>query len=203
MRRLALVVAIACWVPPARAADTLTAAPQRSRLAELPDGSSRFGLAVEGGFPEGATASLVVRATPAARFWAGPAWSYVAWGVQGGVAITPWHFAVTPVLAAEAGRYFRADVSFLAKDEGGVPEELEPLLQRMTYSYASLQLGFDVGSQRGLSFGLRAGLSYVSIVTRGTVTVTPEQATDSRVSFSDPKLRGTVPSLKLGVTYFF
>lgn len=164
------------------------------------DGPARWGLLADAGFPSGASLSAVFRPVPSVRFFAGPAWNYVGFGVQGGVAVVPWHFAITPVLSAEVGRYFGADVSFIASDGSGVPKELKPLLEDMSYSYGALHAGIELGSQSGLTFSLRAGLAYVSLKARGTATTDSGGTT---VQFSDPRVRSTLPSVKLGLHYWF
>jgi hypothetical protein len=165
-------------------------------------GSARWGLVADAGFPEGAALSAVFRPVPSVRFFAGPAWNYVGFGVQGGVAVVPWHFALTPVLSAEVGRYFGADVSFVASNGQGVPPELKPLLEDMSYSYGAVHAGIELGSQSRLAFSIRAGLAYVSLKARGTVTST-DSGSGTTVEFRDPRVRGTLPSVKLGLHYWF
>jgi hypothetical protein len=109
---------------------------------------------------------------------------------------------VAPLVSAEAGRYFGSDVSFLARNSEGVPEELKPLLEDMGYWYAAAHVGIEVGSPRGLALSLRAGLSYMSLSAHGTVTVTDE-ATGTVVTLTDPRVRGTMPSVKLGIQFWF
>lgn len=184
----------------------LLLAPKPTRAEEAAglrgDAKPAWGLVVDAGFPEGGTVSLLFRPVPSVRFFAGPAWNWVGFGLQGGVAVAPWQLALTPVLSVEVGRYFSADASFLASESQGVPSEIAPLLDDVGYSYAAVHAGVEIGSQRGLVFSLRAGLSYLSLQARGTATVT-DADTGTVVQFTDPKVRGTVPSLKLGVLFWF
>jgi len=186
---IALALAVSVAALPARAQD----APAEGQL--------RLGVVVDAGFPQGASVGILVRPVPAIRFWAGPAWNYIGLGLQGGIAVVPWHFALTPVLSVEAGRYFSSDVSFLASDSQGVPPEIAPLLEDVSYSYAAVHAGLEFGSQTGMVFSLRAGLSYISLQARGTATVTDSSGTV--VQFTDPKVRGTIPSVKFGVLFWF
>jgi hypothetical protein len=176
--------------PPGAAADASRSA------AGLP----RWGLALGAGFPEFATASVVFRPLRPVRLQAGPSWNYFGWGLQGGVTLAPWAFAVTPVLSLDAGRFFASDLSFLASD-GDNGAAMKPLLENVSYSYAGAAVGLEVGSPRGLTFSIRIGLSYVSIATHGTGT--RSEADGSSVTLSDPSLNATLPSLKLGVQYWF
>jgi len=159
-----------------------------------------IGLALGSGFPDFATASLVYRPASHVRLSGGPAWNYVGWGVQGGVTLVPWSFWIAPLVSVEAGRFFRTNLGFLAKDSGGVPQEMKPLLEKIDFSYAALDVGLELGNQRGFSASIRLGLSYVSIAAHGTVTHTGDDGTV--VSMSNPVLHGTLPSLKLGFQYW-
>ncbi len=224
MRALATAVVLAFAVPalaeepteidPALAADKEAAsraglplpeadvaAEERARQEAAERRSHRWGIALDTGVPEGISAGVAFRPVPKLRLWAAPAWNYVGWGVQGGIAAVPWRFAVAPLFSAEAGYYFGTDVSFLARNSQGVPEELKPLLKDMGYWYAAAHAGIEVGSPRGLALSLRAGLSYIVLSSRGTATVT--DASGVVVTFSDPRVRGIMPSVKLGIQFWF
>jgi hypothetical protein len=166
-----------------------------------------FGIAVDGGAPEGLVLSALWRPAPYLRLWGGPNWNYVALGFHGGATIAPWSWPVAPTLSAEAGRYFSSDLTWLAKDASGVPAAVAPLLKDVGYTYASLQVGVELGDPRGLALSIRAGLSYISLVAHGTATMnasgaTPS-ATDARVELTDPRIRATFPSVKVGLQYWF
>jgi hypothetical protein len=167
----------------------------------------RFGVAADAGAPEGLVLSALWRPARYVRLSAGPSWNYVAFGLHAGATVVPWQWAFAPTLSAEAGHYFSGDLTWLATDAGGVPAGLEPLLRHVGYSYASVLLGVELGDPRGLSFSIRAGLSYLSLVARGTTTTNVSggipSATDARVELTDPRLRATMPSVKLGLQYWF
>jgi hypothetical protein len=164
-----------------------------------PDG--RFGALVDVGLPEGVAVSAAFRPVPMVRLFAGPAWNYLAFGIQGGVSVAPWRLAVTPVLTAEVGRYFGANASFLARGGQGVPSELSPLLKDMSYTYGAIHAGIELGSQRGLSFAFDVGLGYVALDAKGAVTKT--DSSGATATFRDPRVRATLPSVKLGFHYWF
>lgn len=161
--------------------------------------ASQWGLLTDAGLPQGVTLSAAYRPVPSLRIFAGPAWNYLAFGLQGGVSFAPWHLSVTPVLTVEAGRYFGANASFLAR--GGVPTELSTIMKDMTYTYGAIHAGIELGSQTGFSFALDLGLGYIALETKGTVTKT--DSSGSTVTFKDPRFQGTLPSLKLGFHYWF
>lgn len=178
--------------------------PAPSVAAGPSEGAPRLGLAFQAGFPEGVALGLLYRPLPSLRLWAGPAWNYASLGIQGGAAFHPWRLAVSPFLSVEAGRYFSSDMSFAAQGSSGVPEELAPLLDDVRYAYGAAHLGLEVGSPNGLAFSLSVGLAYVSVEARGTASSTADGGgTTAEVEFDDPKLRGTLPSVKLGLHYWF
>lgn len=197
MRPLAVFVALALFVSSARAADA------GGPPGEGAEGARSWGLLLDAGFPEGAAVGVVFRPVSEVRIWAGPAWNVVAFGVQGGVTVVPWHLGVSPILSLEGGRYFSADATFLANRSGGVPKEIEPLLEDVSYDYGALHLGVEVGARSGFAVSLRAGLAYVSLRARGTATATDSGSSGAIVTFTDPRVRATVPSVKLALQLWF
>jgi hypothetical protein len=195
--------------PVLTASPALPAPPPPPPLAVEPRGPDlpRFGLAVDAGAPEGVNVSLTWRPLAAVRLWGGPSWNYVAFGAHAGATLIPLSWIVSPILCVEAGRYFASDLTWLATRAGGVPDELAPLLEKVSYDYASLQLGLELGSQRGLAFSIRAGLSWFSLVARGTARTTASGGTtgasDAQVELTDPRFTATMPSVKMGLQYWF
>jgi hypothetical protein len=181
------------------AEETATASPPPPPAeAPLPKIGLRLGL----GGPDGATASLVVRPLPSLRVQAGMAWNYLGWGVQGGVAVTPFRWAVSPVLEASYGHFFGADLNKVIKD---VPEELQSLASDVGYDYLNGQVGIELGSPSGFTFSLGVGLSYFWSDIPGTSTTvqnpgTPDEAT---VTIVNPSLRAVIPSFRLGMLFYF
>jgi hypothetical protein len=174
-------------------------AAERARAEEA---FARLGLLVDAGFPEGAAVSVVWRPVPQIRIFAGPAFNVVAWGAQAGVTIVPWHLGLSPVLSLEGGRYFAPDAGYLARSSSGIPDELEPLLHDVAYDYAALHVGLELGTRDGLAVSLRVGLARVWLDAPGTATYVDEDS-GAVVSLSDPSLRGTLPSVKLGLQLWF
>jgi hypothetical protein len=208
-----LALSLALAAAPALAADaplpTPLPPPAGSAAADLPPPPPppleaawpRYGLRLDVGVPDGAVAAFVYRPLPALRLSAGPAWNYLGWGVQVGVAFTPIRWAVSPTLSADYGHYFDADASFLASS-AGVPEEVRPLLEKVGYDYLDAQLGLELGSPRGFSFFLRGGIAYLWTTVRGA-NQSISNAGASVVTVADPRIRATIPTVKLGFLYFF
>jgi hypothetical protein len=188
----------------ARAAGLPLPTPPRSTLPPeaTDDAHRRWGLLVDAGFPEGASVSAVSRPVSQLRFWAGPSYNVVAYGAQGGLAFVPWALGVSPVFSVEGGRYFSPDASFIARRADEIPDELEPLLEDVKYDYAAAHVGVEIGTRDGFALSLRAGLAYVSLRARGRATATSDDGTTT-VTFADPRIRGTIPSLKLGLQLWF
>ena len=166
-----------------------------------------FGILFATGIPSGVGVSAVFRPARALRVTAGPAWNYAAWGIQGGVTLAPWSWGITPTLGVEVGRFFDADLSRFVRNANGIPDGAKPLMQRVGYGYAAAMVGFEFGSQSGLAFFLRGGLAYFSLEARGSGTTTTSGGTaganDALVTLTDPRVRATLPSLQLGMQYFF
>jgi hypothetical protein len=168
-----------------------------------PDALPRFGVAASVGVPDGVVASALFRPIDMLRLSAGGTWNYFGFGLQAGVGLKPLQWPIAPTIDLEAGHYFDADMSWLADRNAGVPTELRPLLKKVGYNYANLQVGIEVGSSRSLVLFARAGISYLWTTIRGVSEVT-DTGTGQPVTvrIQDPLLRGTIPSLKLGLIFF-
>jgi hypothetical protein len=164
----------------------------------------RFGLRLEAGVPDGAVAAFVYRPLPWARVSAGPAWNYLGYGLQVGAALSPIRWAVSPVVSVDYGHFFQSDLSHLVKKSSG-DVDVTPLLKRVGYDYVEGQLGLEFGSQRGFCFYLRGGIAYLWSDLHGTATSAPKASGSGQTSatVTDPRLRATIPTVKLGFLYFF
>jgi hypothetical protein len=190
-------------VPPDQAPAPAAAATDPAPAAEVPAAPfPKFGFQLEAGVPVGATADLVYRPLPWLRLQAGPAWNYLAFGVQGGIVLSPIRWAISPVLDLRYGHFFNADLNKVATS---APTELQPLLSSFGYDYLNGQIALEFGSQRGFSFSVGMGLSYVWATLHGTGTVAHNTGTPdaSSVTIVNPNLRAVIPSMRLGMLYFF
>jgi len=159
----------------------------------------RLGMAIDAGLPGGAGVVLQARLLDALRIDAGPMWSGVGFGLKGGLVLAPVRAALSPSLELEGGYGFRADLSFLARSRD-VPAELRPVLAHASYWYASALLGLDIGSARGTSFFVRAGVSRLEVRAPGTAKTSSGGGT---LEIGDSTLRATIPCAKLGVQFWF
>jgi hypothetical protein len=66
------------------------------------------------------------------------------------------------------------------------------------YDFGSAHLGFEIGSPKSVSFFLRGGLTYVQSTISGL-----KEEIGGNVEASDLKVRGVIPSAKLGLMVYF
>ena len=186
--------------PAAMAADPLPP-PPLPPPADAP--YPRFGVFLGAGVPQAVQLSLVWRPVPLLRLHAGPSWDYLGFGLHGGLTLTPIRWAVSPTFGVEAGQFSTFDVT---KVVSSISADVRPLLRRVSVRYAAALLGVELGSPRGFSFVLRAGLAYLEIDSRGSATLDGggvSGGNTARIVVTDPKLRGTAPTAQLGFQYFF
>ena len=173
--------------------------PAAAPAAPLP----AFGLMVDLGAPDGIGAAGVVRPLDWLRLNAGLVTNTVGFGLRGGVSIAPFRTFVTPTLGVDIGHYFKADYSKLPERFGAEPGSAEATLKDVGYTFGSAHLGVELGSQRGFSFFLRAGLSYWDFSPANAEQALRDAADDPTLTVAPVSLRFTSPSFKLGFTYFF
>lgn len=173
--------------------------PPRLAARAAPARTPWLGVSIDAGAPEGLTVSLAWRPVPALRAFAGPAWNTAAPGLHGGLALVPWQWAMSPALSVEGGRFFDGDVSRYVN--GGVPDGMKPLLKKVGYAWAAAHLGLELGSQRGLAFSVRGGVAWVRAQASGTAVSGDPGGT--QVTYRDPRVTALIPSVKLGLQYFF
>jgi len=168
----------------------------------------RWGLFLGAGFPQATTLSLIYRPVPLVRLHAGPSWDYLGFGLHGGVTLTPIRWAISPTFGFEAGRFSSFDVTKVARNPD---PNVRPLLRDVSLTYAAALLGVEFGSQRGLAFDLRVGLTWLKVQSKGTGTFTGSGGTvgaggttnDATIVVTNPIVRGTAPTVQLGLQYFF
>jgi hypothetical protein len=166
----------------------------------------KFGLRFGLGVPHGVTADLVVRPLPSLRLMAGPAWNYLSYGIQGGIALTPVRWYISPVLEASAGHFFHSNLSSLYKPKPGDRVDPTQLLEKVAYDYVSGHFNLEFGSPRGFTFSMGVGLTWFWMTLHGSATALPDPASTGQpwtVTMSNPTVRAVIPSLRLGFLFYF
>jgi hypothetical protein len=186
---------------PAPAADASRADPVRP---PAPPSRTWLGLGVDAGIPNAAGASLVVKPWGWLRLHGGLAHDVIGHGYRGGLTLVPGQWFLTPTLDLSAGRFTKGDANRFAK--GGGPGQ-QALLSRLTYGFASAQVGLELGSQRRFALFVRAGASYLRSRARGE-DVTAFAAEKARtagttIRSGDVRLTALVPSASAGFFLFF
>lgn len=177
----------------ARAEDALAvaSAPQRSLFYA----GTRYGLQLDAGVPSGGTLALVARPWKFLRVNGGVGYNAVGFGVKGGVALVPFHWAVVPTVSLEGGRFFPADASRLV---GGSSSAARQILSDVGYDYLSADLGLELGSQDRFVFYLRAGLSQLHARVRNVNAAVQEANVGVRMTVADPAVSARLPAVRLG-----
>lgn len=168
------------------------------------DGPPLLGLMVDGGFPDGIGASVLVRPIWFARFHAGGTYNFLGPGLRTGVTLVPFHFPIVPTASFEYGHAFQADAGRLASLFGRLSPTEKTLLEKVGYDYLSLQVGLETGSQTGFAWFTRVGVSWVWTRARNfQQAVQPTVPAGVTVTSTDPKIRVLTPSINTGFNLYF
>jgi hypothetical protein len=179
------------------------APPPAPAPAPVPPGSSPslFGLLVDGGFPDGLGLSAVVRPWQPLRADAGVTYNVVGFGVRAGATLLPLTWAVSPLLRGEVGHMFESDASGLT-ESFGLRKSEATLLRAVSYDYASLQLGLQLGRGERFAFVLQGGLTWFRGPVKNFQAAFRAANPGSTLEIADPTVSGTVPSVTFGLLFF-
>ncbi len=161
-----------------------------------------LGLTLDGGFPDGAALSAVFRPLRPLRLDAGVTYNMIGFGLRGGATFVPFRSAVAPILRAEYGHTFDGDATgFVGHFTTLTPAE-QILLRSVSYDYASVQLGLEIGASDRLVFFARGGVAWFWTTVQN-FQAAAQTANPSVSSASNPNIRGTVPTATLGLLFYF
>lgn len=160
-----------------------------------------LGLMLDGGFPDGFGASLLVRPVQPLRLHAGATYNLLGPGLRVGAAVVPFHFPIVPTGSIEYGHTFEADAGALAGKFGHLTSLEKDLLKRVGYDYLSVQLGVETGSQRSFAWFVRGGFAWVWAKIPGFAEAV--QGQNPQFTSTTPKIRVTVPAVNTGFYLFF
>jgi hypothetical protein len=173
-----------------------------SLLAAAPSLASEhtvLGLKLDGGVPDGAGLSLLVRPLSFLRFEAGATTDLAAPGARGGITVSvPWY--ISPSLTAEAGHQFPGDMNGVIARFSGTNPALS-VLRRFSYSYANLHAGLEFGNPNRVMFTIHAGYSYFVSTTDG-LSATLNKENSQLSSQGEATVRVWAPSAKVGLLFY-
>lgn len=191
---------------PASAPARSEPAPAQAAPAPAPAGTPaaaeepypQFGLSLTFGAPDGAVLAFIYSPLYWVAVDVGFAYT-LAPGFVIGLEFQPIDFIVFPIVRGEYGYYFAGNTATYIKDWTNVPEAAQPLIGDASYNWWSGLLGIGIGSRRGFSFKLEAGLTWLSLnVKGGSGTVNNVVVTTEPYRF-----QAFAPTARLSFQYFF
>ncbi len=188
--------------PPGSAADVAItpAPPPQEKL-------TNYGITLDFGVPDGLGLGVLWRPAYFLRVGGAGTYNVAGFGARGTVTVQLLNFAFSPTLTLDGGHYWAGNampvLEKVLPDVASNPQ-VASVLQKVTYDYANLQLGIEVGSTRHFMFYLRAGASYIqSTIPKSGAILNQIDPTDTSVEAADIVIRGILPSVKAGVVVFF
>ena len=158
-----------------------------------------FGVMLDAGVPDGATASLVMRPWRPLRLAVGGSYNLVSPGVRAGLSLIPFNSWFTPTLNLDVGHYRDGDANPIARKLSGDPTFSNAVLDRIGYTYVDAHLGFEMG-RKWFTFYVHAGMSRVFTAVHELDSAAGDQSGSmTSVSFQkDPTVTVTAVSARLG-----
>ena len=187
--------------PPGTTAIPVSAAP----AARTGRGYRMFGLSLDVGVPNGASATLLYRPLKFLRLGGGFLYNYIGYGALASVSIQP-HYWIAPSLSLEAGHYFDSNALNKVSRFTSVDTSVQPLLERVGYTFVNAQVGLELGAPSTFVFFVRGGLSrvWLSVNNANQAVQSASGNGGTRLSYiADPSVRLGIPSVKAGFMFFF
>ena len=179
---------------------TATKVPMAKPVSSAPP---TFGVMLDAGLPDGATASLAIRPTSWLRAELGGGYNMISKSVRGGLSLIP--FGAGPSATLEAGRFFEGNANGFARQIAGASFEDNAVLERVGYDFANAHLGLDFGS-RYVTFFIHGGMSYIRANVHnlnGAINSDSNGSSSTTVSINqDPVVKILTPSVKLGFVFY-
>jgi hypothetical protein len=158
-----------------------------------------FGAEIDAGLPEGFGGSLVFRPWYFVRAHVGGVTNTASGGIRGGVTLIPFRWYLTPTLSGEIGHLFEGNLNGTLSSFLNKAEMPEGMLDRVSYTFYTAQLGLEIGAPDRFIVYLRGGLSRVEAVLRGP----PQVKGNTTVDPGPVNVGLTIPSAKLGLLLYF
>jgi hypothetical protein len=167
-------------------------------------GYRAFGLSLDVGVPNGASATLLFRPLKFLRLGGGLLYNYIGYGALASVSIQP-HYWIAPSLSFEGGHYFDSDAVDKVARFTTVDDSLRPLLERVGYTFVNAQVGLELGAPSTFVFFIRGGLSRVWLSVNNAnqaVQASSGNGGTRLTSIDDPSVRLGIPSVKAGFMFY-
>lgn len=179
------------------------AKPAAAESAQVEDKSEprhpMFGAQIEAGLPEGFGGSLIFRPWYFVRAHVGGVTNTAAGGILGGITLIPFRWYLTPTLSGEIGHLFEGNLNGTLSSVLNKAEVPEGMLDRVSYTYYSAQLGLEIGAPDRFIVYLRGGVSRVEAAFQGPKQVKGNTTVDPGVV----NVGMTIPSAKVGLLLYF
>ena len=177
-------------------------APQDGRSSQ--DHPPILGLTLDGGFPDGVAMSALFRPVRPLRLDAGITYNLIGFGLRGGVTLVPFRATVSPVLRGEYGHTFEGDATGIVGQFSTLTDAERIALRNVSYDYASVQLGLEIGAPDRIVFFVRGGLAWFWTTVQNFQEAAQSANPGSNVSAAaNPNIHGTVPTATLGLLFYF
>lgn len=124
-------------------------------------GNGVIGVGTDVGVPDGAAATIAVRAVRPVRIAAGVAHNLISVGTRASITLLPRDGWFTPSLSVVMGKFPGGDANPLARRLAGPAMMSSPALQDVGYAFTSAQLGLEFG-RRIATFFVAAGATRVT-----------------------------------------
>jgi len=204
--RTLLALALFAAASPARAEPSTSSAshgsPSGGEMSPTANRSPILGLLLDGGFPDGFAVSALYRPWFPVRLDAGVTYNLIGFGVRGGATLVPFRFGIAPLLRGELGHTFNGDARGLVGHFTTLTPTEQTLLKSVSYDYASLQLGLEIGSPDRMVFFVRGGLAWFWTTVQHFQSATQANVGEMVIEARDPKVNGMVPTVNVGLLLF-
>lgn len=188
--------------PPSASTPPSATGPRSMSAAE--DRPPLLGLMLDGGFPDGLALSALLRPIRPLRVDAGLTYNLIGFGLRGGVTFVPFRAAVAPVLRGEYGHTFDGDATGIVGHFSTLTDAERIALRSVSYDYASLQLGLEIGAADRFVFFVRGGVAWFWTTVQNFQEAAQAANPGGNVSdAANPHIRGTVPTATLGLLFYF
>ena len=195
------LVPLLAHATPARADGPDLAAIARGEQPEQ-NQNRRFGLMLDGGLPDGATASLVIRPVSLVRINGGMSYNGISKGYRFGASLIPLKSWISPTLSFDYGHYSDGDANALVRMVTSDATFENTALDRVGYSYADAHVGVELG-RKWFTFYVHAGASRVTGSVHELASAVGAMPQTSISFASDPTVTLTSVSARAGFIFYF